>query len=106
MTKLTVAFDCDDTLIMWSESGRAMPNYNVIELMRWFQRNGHRVIVWSGGGIPYATEWIEKFNLYWMADPPEVLEKGSVPVDIAVDDMSRPDATGQHYEQLALKMRR
>lgn len=101
--KLTVAFDCDDTLVVWSDTGRFMPNHNVIDLMRWFQRNGHRVIVWSGGGIPYAMDWVEKFNLYFLGDAPEVVEKGSIPVDIAIDDMGGADETARYYEELTMK---
>lgn len=84
--KLTVAFDVDDTLIKEGPHGRELPNHNVIDLLRWFQRNGHHVIVWSGGGIEYANRVIERFNLYFPGNDAYVVAKGSVPVDIAVDD--------------------
>lgn len=102
--KLTVAFDCDDTLIKWSDDGRAIPNHNVIDLLRWFMRNGHKVVVWSGGGVEYAQTWVEKFNLHGI-DPLNdviVVEKGSIPVDIAIDDGGGEDFTAQEYEKQIL----
>ncbi len=96
----TIAFDCDDTLVLWSEDGRAVPNNNVIDLLRWFQRNGHQIVVWSGGGVEYAGTFVDKFNLD-LGDPflpVLVVEKGSYPVDIAVDDLSRSEsAVGKQY---------
>lgn len=84
--KLTVAFDVDDTLIVEGPNGRELPNHNVIDLLRWFLRNNHRVIVWSGGGIEYARRAVEKYNLAFPGNDVIVVNKGSVPVDIAVDD--------------------
>lgn len=80
---MKVAFDCDDTLVLGGEHGRAIPNHNVIDLLRWFVRNGHDVIVWSGGGIEYAENWVEKFGLEGV----RVLAKAAIIVDIAVDDL-------------------
>jgi len=103
MTKLKVAFDCDDTLITWLENGRAVPDWNIIKLMRWFQENGHDVIVWSGGGVDYAKEWVEKFNLYWPGNDPRVIEKGSEVVDLAIDDMGHGDPVAREYIKQELK---
>jgi hypothetical protein len=41
------------------------------------------MIVWSGGGIDYATHWRDKLGL-----KAEVLEKGSFVPDLAFDDMA------------------
>ena len=73
------------------------PNYETIALYRWYQAQGHFMIVWSGGGVDYARMWAEKLGL----DPDDVIVKQrhvvaccpdercdeTVPyVDIAYDD--------------------
>lgn len=83
MTK--VAFDVDDTLIIpakATDNFRDVPHYPNIALLQWFQRHGHHVIVWSGGGVDYAKTWCDKLGI----QPDEVVKKGSKDVDIAFDD--------------------
>lgn len=86
--RLIVAFDVDDTLIIPSVATGAdvdLPNYKTIAVYRWFQKQGHYMVVWSGGGIPYAKRWAEKLNL----KPDAVWAKmkdENVAVDIAFDD--------------------
>jgi len=81
---LKIAFDVDDTLIIPSVAGYAkdVPNYDTIALYRWFQAQGHYMIIWSGSGVDWAKTWAEKLGL--KAD--EFPRKGSIPVDIAFDD--------------------
>jgi len=82
--KLTVAFDVDDTLIIPSvvTGNRDIPNYDTITLIKWFQDNGHDVIIWSGSGVDWAKSWAEKLGL----EPVQIAVKGSIPVDLAFDD--------------------
>jgi len=64
--KLAIAFDVDDTLIIPSVvTGLPVdtPNYETINLYRWFQDQGHYMIIWSGGGQSYAEMWGEKLGL-------------------------------------------
>lgn len=81
--KLKVAFDCDDTLLIEDAHGQVVPNHNIIDLLRWFTRNGHDVIVWSGGGVEYAQHWVDKFGLKDV----RVIAKASIRADIAIDDL-------------------
>jgi hypothetical protein len=55
-----VAFDIDGCIIDIRDD---KPKPDIILLLRWFQQNHHRVIVWSGGGGEYAMRWCVKFNL-------------------------------------------
>lgn len=86
MNRLTIAFDVDDTLLAPPEAtelDRDTPNYEVIAIYRFFQQQGHRMIIWSGGGVDYARMWADKLGL----DPDDVLVKTYNPyVDIAFDD--------------------
>ena len=63
---MLVAFDVDDTLIIPAAAtglDRDVPNYETIAVYRWFQAQGHTMIVWSGGGKDYAQMWGEKLGL-------------------------------------------
>ena len=65
---MKIAFDVDDTLIIPSialniDGGRDTPNYETINLYKWFQDQGHEMFVWSGSGIDWATAWVEKLGL-------------------------------------------
>jgi len=83
---MKVAFDVDDTLIIPNvvTGGAAdVPNFDTINLYRWFQAQGCHMIVWSGGGEDYARMWAEKLGLF----PDEVRHKRQCDdVDIAFDD--------------------
>ena len=83
---MVICFDVDDTLIVPSvATGLATdtPNYETIAIYKWFQKQGCHMIIWSGGGIDYATRWAEKLGL----EPDEVrLKEKSDDVDIAFDD--------------------
>ena len=86
MDKLNIAFDVDDTLIIpgiANSTGRDIPNYEVISTYRWFQKQGHFMIIWSGGGVGYAEMWAKKLGL----SPDNIIEKRkNDTVDIAFDD--------------------
>lgn len=63
---MLVAFDVDDTLIIPAIAtglDRDVPNYDVIAVYRWFQAQGHMMLVWSGGGEDYARSWGERLGL-------------------------------------------
>lgn len=60
MDRLLIAFDVDDTLIVPAIAtglDRDVPNYETIAVYRWFQAQGHEMVVWSGGGADYAAMW-------------------------------------------------
>lgn len=84
---MRIAFDIDDTLLVPSVAsgyGRDTPNYENIAVLRWFQAQGHEIILWSGSGTDWATTWGEKFGL----QPFTVIvkQKGEGTIDIAFDD--------------------
>ena len=84
MKILKIAFDVDDTLISPPEATgllQDVPNYDTIAVYRWFEAQGHEMIIWSGGGVDYARMWADKLGL-----TPHVCRKGEMPVDIAFDD--------------------
>ena len=83
---MIIAFDVDDTLIIPAVAyglTQDVPNYENIAIFRWFQQQGHNMIVWSGGGIDYARMWANKLGL----EPCTIREKTkSEHIDIAFDD--------------------
>lgn len=86
---MKIAFDIDDCILVPSVamgngiSGDNVPNYEVIAVLRWFQAQGHEIILWSGSGVDWAKRWGEKFGL----EPFTVRRKEkSDDVDIAFDD--------------------
>lgn len=85
---MIIAFDVDDTLIIPSvanedNGGRDSPNYETIAIYRWFQSQGHHMIIWSGSGVDWAKSWSEKLGL----NPDEIRRKGDGDdIDIAFDD--------------------
>lgn len=63
-----ISWDVDDTLVLPPEAtgrtdGRDVPSYDTIAIYRWFQSQGHRMIIQSGGGEDYARMWGEKLGL-------------------------------------------
>lgn len=83
---MKIAFDVDDTLIIPAVATNMpsdTPNYDVIAVLKWFQKQGHTIIIWSGGGIDYAKTWAEKLALF----PCEIrVKEKSEDIDIAFDD--------------------
>ena len=86
MNKLNIAFDVDDTLIIPGIAGGLdvdVPNYETISIYRFFQKQGHHMIIWSGGGVDYARRWADKLGL----EPNEIIIKEkNESIDIAFDD--------------------
>lgn len=83
---LKVAFDVDDCLLLPSVASgfpRDTPNYETIAIYRWFQAQGHYMIIWSGSGVDWAQTWAEKFGLTADEFP---IKKYRSDVDIAFDD--------------------
>lgn len=83
---MRIAFDIDDTLIVPSvvTGSRDVPNYETIAIYRWFQAQGHTMILWSGSGTDWAKTWWEK--LWLNPDAILVKEKEWNAIDIAFDD--------------------
>lgn len=69
---MKIAFDIDGTLDTHKKLHQNLRNY---------AERGHDVIVWSGGGVPYAKTYVERNKL-----PARVIIKCGEPVDIAFDD--------------------
>lgn len=83
---MKIAFDVDDTLILPAIAtgfGIDTPNYEIVELYRWFQRQGHYMIIWSGSGIDYAKRWAERLGLHADEFPIKAIRED---LDIAFDD--------------------
>src|SRR3990167_1902529 len=85
---MQIAWDIDDTLIIPSVAtglDRDTPNYETIAILKWFQSQGHEIILWSGSGMDWAATWGDKLGIH----PFICARKGKeyVPdVDIAFDD--------------------
>lgn len=85
--KLTIAFDVDGTLIGQTFSDEDTPKYEVIDLLLWFQRQGHTIIVWSGGGVDYARRWAQKLGFGDVIIAEKSRDSAVLyDVDITVDD--------------------
>lgn len=94
MNKLKIAFDVDDTLIVPAVALKdephpyigmygAIPNYEVIAIYKFFQAQGHYMIIWSGGGVDYAKTWADKLGL----NPNAIIRKEKQEtIDMAFDD--------------------
>lgn len=100
MSKLVVAFDVDDTLIVPAVATgfeRDVPNYETIAVYRWFQAQGHTMVIWSGGGADYAAQWADKLGLkadFYMDKHDAHHDagiNGVVAADLAFDDSSYLD---------------
>jgi len=83
--KLTIAWDVDDTLIIpsiVSGTNRDIPNYETIAILKWFQSQGHKIVIWSGSGVDWAKTWAEKLGLI-----AEIrIKQKSEDIDICFDD--------------------
>ena len=82
---MKIAFDVDDTLIIPSVAtglNQDTPSYEMIAIYRWFQSQGHTMIIWSGGGVDYAQTWSNKLGL----DGLVLTKEKHADIDIAFDD--------------------
>ncbi len=83
-----VAFDVDGTLIHQAGPLCDTPRYDVIALFNTFKALGCTMVIWSGGGIDYATRWAEKLGL---KGGTMIRRKGEFQADIAFDDLPADD---------------
>lgn len=74
---MKVAFDVDSTLV----DAAHRPMHDSIALFRQLESFGCKMYIWSGGGVDYAKQTADRLNL-----EAEVVVKGSIEVDLAVDD--------------------
>jgi hypothetical protein len=67
---MKIAFDIDGTL--WkiriyktngTVVGDQVPDFDLIQVLRWFVANGDEVYVWSAGGTQYAQHIVDKLGL-------------------------------------------
>lgn len=81
---LTIAFDIDGTLIDFNDK----PRKEIIWLLMSLSRDGHEIILWSGGGIQYAEMWMRRLKLEKYVDHvvPKLKDRLSPQADIAFDD--------------------
>lgn len=77
---LKIAFDIDGTLQGTGNNVSQKAKWLHRELLK-FAEMGHDIIVWSGGGVPYAQWYINFHKL-----PARTCMKCSEEVDIAFDD--------------------
>lgn len=94
MNKKKIAFDVDHTIwkIEKGADGRPhqVPDYDLIQVLRWFHNNGDEVYVWSAGGVDYAKTIVHKLGLDHIVT---VIPKGiygepesGLKMDISFDD--------------------
>ena len=60
-----------------------VPDYDLIQVLRWFFNNGDEIFFWSAGGIDYCETIVRKLGL---DEYGKVVDKGSFRPDIAFDD--------------------
>jgi hypothetical protein len=115
---MKIAFDVDDTLykvrirkVDGRVIGDQIPDYDIIQVLRWFVSNGDEVFVWSAGGTDYAQQIVDKLGL---SEAVRVIPKREDPrfiPDLTFDDecikigmvnckIQRPD-----YERLAADLK-
>ncbi len=103
---IKVAFDIDDTLwkivpdnctdpvgapqmmCLCGKHFRQAPDYDLIQVLRWFHQNGDKIYVWSAGGVDYAKMIVTKLGLNGIV---EVIPKGefgakNIDIDLTFDD--------------------
>lgn len=90
---MKVAFDVDDCI--WKidrKYKRQIPDYDLIQVLRWFANNGDEVFVWSAGGTDYAQTIVDKLGLTDLVkvipkiSSADILKKRYEGMDIAFDD--------------------
>lgn len=87
-----VTFDCDDTIakiIKQEGSYTQIPDYDLMQVVRWFINNGDEVYLWSAGGVDYAANWARKLGIYDQVKIIPKVELGEThpQIDIAFDDV-------------------
>ncbi len=104
---MRVAFDIDDTLwkcrylvpdcdencprpycTVHNPKMDQVPDYDLIQVLRWFHANGDDVYVWSAGGVDYAQTIVRRLGLdqFVTVIPKREPQDGNIFIDIAFDD--------------------
>lgn len=85
---MNILFDVDDTLIV-QQNHEDFPNHPIVETLVALAKNGHSCYVASGGGIPYAQQWVRRLNLedYVTAVVPKYVKLPFL-IDLSFDDQS------------------
>lgn len=86
--------DVDDTLIIWPHEAEQADtwkwNLDLIEAIRKYVRiyPETEVVIWSGGGVQYASDWAYKFEEIWNIPTHTLPKYVTQPSDndIVVDD--------------------
>lgn len=84
---MTVAFDIDNTL--WkirAQQKDQVPDYDLIQVLKWFYNNGNEIVAWSAGGEDYALTIIRKLGLDQMVTIWPKSKNAKTFVDICFDD--------------------
>jgi len=87
--KMRVVFDVDDTL--WKvrpHHGDQVPDYDLIQVLRWHVANRDGVYVWSAGGTEYAYQIMHKLGL---DDMVQIVQKTKETADSFQFDISYDD---------------
>lgn len=79
MVKLSIAFDCDGTLMNLDGT----MNTRLVDFAKSLITAGFVVYVWSGGGVQYARDIARGCGI----EGATVVFKGDVKPDICIDDM-------------------
>jgi phosphoserine phosphatase len=86
---MRIAFDIDGTIWKVSDNRKSqVPDYDLIQVLRWFYNNGDTVLVWSAGGTDYAQQIVDKLGLTEMV---RVIAKAAADdtrpaIDLTFDD--------------------
>ena len=104
MKKITIAFDCDGTLITTesADNQKIVPNERIRTLLVALASfKNVKIIVWSGGGEMWArqvvrelglTKYVDKImakNIIGIDDEGHPIITADITPDIAIDDMHR-----------------
>jgi hypothetical protein len=88
MSKITVAFDVDGTLIRNGGNGD-VANARIVDLLKVLSTfKNIKIVVWSGGGRDYAARWVRLLDIEKYVDQvASKTEHETIAADIAIDDI-------------------
>ena len=90
---MKIAFDIDDTLLLHNveahngvfvPTGETIPNYELIQVLKWFRKNGNDIYFWSAGGQDYCETMVKRLGL--QNDGKVIEKKMNSGIDICFDD--------------------
>jgi phosphoserine phosphatase len=97
MKQITIAFDIDGTLLNNEGIPPATPphlrpktsvNLEAVMLLQILSRmKNTRIVVWSGGGLEYAENFVRLYGLERYVDKCYAKEACEEPIDICFDDV-------------------